>query len=186
MKTLILILLLLSSSAFILAENEVSLENSLEDDNLQNISFQAKKNPLVFVSFKDQQINGLLMGMEADSVLIKIEQISLTSPFQHIFINEIYHIKEIRKSKFGKHFVYGLLIGVGTGIILGLANGDDKSGFIQFSAEDKAVMSGSLLGLGGGLIGAITIIGSGQDLKYDLSDLHYLQKIQVISKLSGY
>ena len=117
---------------------------------------------------------------------IKIKEISSDSSIQRISINEIYHIREIRKSKFGKYLGIGLLIGAGTGIILGLASGDDNSGFIQFSAEDKAVMSGSILGLGGGLIGIIASIGSGQDLKYDLSDLRYLQKVQVISKLSGF
>lgn len=186
MKTLILILLLLSSFAILLAENKVSLENTIEEDSFQNISFRAQINPLVLVSFKDQQVKGLLMGMEADSVIIKIKEISSDSSIQRISINEIYHIREIRKSKFGKHLVYGLLIGAGTGVIIGLLSGDDPPGWFQATAEEKAFAAGSVLGLGGGLIGAITSIGSGQDLKYDLSELRYLQKVQVISELSGY
>ena len=160
---------------------------------LQNISFQAKENPFIVVSFQDQQIEGLLMGVETDSVLLKTEQSLLLSQRSFLFstihrisINEIHHIRVIKKSKSVEYLGYGLLMGVGTGIIIGLASGDDSSGYIQVTAAEKALIFGGVLGLPGGFIGAIVGEGAGRDSIYDLSEQDHFQKIQIIRKLSGY
>lgn len=49
----------------------------------------------------------------------------------------------------------GFLIGAGVGAAMGLASGDDESGFISFSAEEKAVIAGVGLGVIGALLGGI-------------------------------
>ena len=161
-----------------------------EKSVLQNISFQAKENPYIVVYFQYQQIEGLLMGMEADSILLKNEQSSLVSQIQPISINEIHHIRVIRKSKSGEYFVYGLLIGAVTGVVIGLANGDviadDPFQITVMTAEELAFYMGGGLGLLGGFIGAITGAGAGRDQRYDLSEQSYFKKIEIIRKLSGY
>lgn len=40
----------------------------------------------------------------------------------------------------------GLLSGVVTGAVIGFADGDDESGFFAFTAEEKALLGGILLG----------------------------------------
>jgi hypothetical protein len=50
---------------------------------------------------------------------------------------------------------YGVLIGGGIGAVAGLAAGDDQSGFIRFSAEDKALVGLVALGVPGALIGGL-------------------------------
>ena len=49
----------------------------------------------------------------------------------------------------------GLLIGAGGGAVLGLASGDDPPGWLSFSAEEKALMFGVMLGVTGGVVGLI-------------------------------
>jgi hypothetical protein len=51
---------------------------------------------------------------------------------------------------------FGLLGGVVTGVVMGLADGDDPPAmFFSFTAGEKAVMAGSLLGAAGGLLGGV-------------------------------
>jgi len=185
------------------AENKTEIEETTDQSDKEtipkNISFEAIKTPHVRIQFNDQIIEGLLMGLEADSVLINtvldgnqksrdhlVEQSSKISQIQRIPINDIQSITEIKRSKFGKFLVRGLLFGVATGVITGLLSGDDKSGFIRYSAEDKAVLGGILLGPVGGVIGGLTGIGAGKDIAYNLNDHEYIHKIRVITKLCGH
>lgn len=50
---------------------------------------------------------------------------------------------------------FGLLIGAGSGAIIGFASGDDPAGFISFTAEDKALGLGVVLGAGGAVVGSL-------------------------------
>ena len=52
---------------------------------------------------------------------------------------------------------FGLLAGAGTGAVIGFASGDDPAGFMSFSAEEKALMAGVLLGGAGAVLG--TVVG---------------------------
>lgn len=193
------------------AENTTEIEETTDQSDketiLKDISFEAIKTPHVLIQYNDQQIEGLLMGLKAGSVLLDtvlvenkksrdhlveipdsiiIEQSSMTSQIQRIPINDIQNITKIKKSKFGKFLVRGLLFGAGTGVIIGLLSGDDKSGFIRFSAEDKAVLGGIILSPVGGVLGGITGIGAGKDTTYNLNDHEYIHKIQIILILCGY
>ncbi|GAA4432267.1 hypothetical protein GCM10023188_20700 [Pontibacter saemangeumensis] len=72
-------------------------------------------------------------------------------------------IKEIRfrsKGRPGRGALFGALIGVATGAIIGFADGDDEGTFFAFSAEDKALIGSTLLLLPG--IGIGTLVGSGK------------------------
>ncbi|HSK19537.1 MAG TPA: hypothetical protein VK912_10360 [Longimicrobiales bacterium] len=50
---------------------------------------------------------------------------------------------------------FGLLIGAGSGAVIGFASGDDPGGFISFTAEEKALMAGTLMGGAGAVVGAV-------------------------------
>jgi hypothetical protein len=47
----------------------------------------------------------------------------------------------------------GALIGAGSGVVIGLASGDDEDGFVAFSAGEKAAIWGLTLGAVGGVVG---------------------------------
>ena len=53
----------------------------------------------------------------------------------------------------------GGLIGMAVGAGIGLADGDDPAGIFTFSAEQKAVAAGTMVGLLGALFGAIAAPG---------------------------
>ncbi len=224
MKKIFIVLLLINLSLYqgyflfgdetekeIKAENTIEIEKTTDQSDketiLKDISFEAIKTTHVRIEYNDQQIEGLLLGLEVGSVLIKtvlvenqksrdhfvgipdsiiFEQSSKTSQIQRIPIDDIQNITEIKKSKFGKFLFRGLLFGAGTGAIIGLVSGDDKSGWIRFSAEDKAAIGGIYLGLVGGILGGLIGLVTGKEITYELNDHQYFQKAQVISNLCGY
>jgi len=49
----------------------------------------------------------------------------------------------------------GVLVGVTAGVISGFASGDDPPGWFSFTAEDKAVIGGTVLGVVGLAVGAV-------------------------------
>jgi hypothetical protein len=51
----------------------------------------------------------------------------------------------------------GLVIGGVGGAVIGFASGDDSGGFISFTAEEKALMAGTLMGAAGAVVG--TVVG---------------------------
>ncbi len=58
---------------------------------------------------------------------------------------------------------WGALIGLVLGGLIGLAGGDDTSGFIRFSAETNAAFLGGFFGLIGGIVGLIAGLSSSTD-----------------------
>lgn len=67
-------------------------------------------------------------------------------------------------------FGIGALVGAGTGVVVGLSDGDDpEDTFIAFSATDKAILFGSFLGMLGGVGGAAVgfIAGSRDVYNYE-------------------
>jgi hypothetical protein len=54
----------------------------------------------------------------------------------------------------------GMAIGGGAGVTIGLASGDDRDGFIRFTAVDKALIFGVLLGGAGAIAGSIAGLAS--------------------------
>ncbi|HUF12027.1 MAG TPA: hypothetical protein VMN78_02880 [Longimicrobiales bacterium] len=49
----------------------------------------------------------------------------------------------------------GLLAGAGGGAVLGFASGDDPTSLLSFTAEEKALLAGTLLGVSGVAVGGI-------------------------------
>ena len=63
-----------------------------------------------------------------------------------------------RKGATGRGFLYGAVIGLGSGAIPGLLSGNDPPGFISFTAGQKAIIGGFAGAIAGTIIGGI--IGS--------------------------
>ena len=89
----------------------------------------------------------------ADSAVIVTNLI--TSDSHIINVNVMDEIKFKRKGGLGRGILYGALVGMATGALLGFASGDDPSGFISFSAEAKALGAGLALSIPGAIIGGI-------------------------------
>ncbi len=65
-------------------------------------------------------------------------------------------VSQGRRSRWLLGLGLGVAVGGATGALVGYASGDDESGFLQFSAGDKAVMLGVALGAVGGVVGLVT------------------------------
>jgi hypothetical protein len=69
-----------------------------------------------------------------------------------------------RERKVLKSLGVGLLIGASSGAVIGLASGDDQNCFICFTAEEKALVGGAMLGLTGGVVGLFVGLARPQEI----------------------
>lgn len=99
-----------------------------------------------------QRIEGELLAVK-DTNLILMDSGNLSGITEDI--HEISTIQILKKSKFFKGLGYGLLIGGGSGALLGLLSGDDQEGWVRFSAGEKARMGGIGFGILGASLGGI-------------------------------
>ena len=81
-------------------------------------------------------------------------------PFASISRLEVSGGERSRMSGFGRGAGFGILIGAGIGGVLGFADGDDDCAeagwcFIEFSAGEKALLGGVVMGGLGGVIGGL-------------------------------
>ena len=72
-----------------------------------------------------------------------------------LMISDIKQLDFRRKEKIGRTILYGALSGFAFGGLIGLASGDDSGGFISFTAEEKALVLGTMGGITGVIVGAI-------------------------------
>lgn len=94
--------------------------------------------------------------IKAELLAVKNDEIILMDSFNMSGItlksDEIQKITITKKSSIFKGMGFGLLIGGGSGALLGLASGDDDPGWFSMTAGEKAAMGG----LGFGILGALT------------------------------
>jgi hypothetical protein len=109
-----------------------------------------------------EQIEGELLVVRPDKIVIcKIygtEKESLVANPDEILtlpVNDIRYIIVRGRRNTAKGFFVGFLTGSGLGALFGFASGDDPPGFLSFSAGQKAVMFGVVLGVIGGVGGTI-------------------------------
>ena len=124
--------------------------------------------PDAVISLKDgRSINGQVIMFSKSDLYFYSEgnianEISPTDALK-IPALKINEVNILGQNKTWSHAGWGALWGVGIGGIIGFVTGDDESGFLQFTKEEKALLVGSLFGLVGGIIGLISGISSSTD-----------------------
>ena len=109
------------------------------------------------------QLHGELLFVDQTSVVISTNEDVTKNVFElggagiiNISSDSITSITVSGQSKILQHMAMGILIGIGTGALIGLASGDDKPGFMSFSAGEKAAILGIFLGAVGLVVGLIS------------------------------
>jgi hypothetical protein len=93
----------------------------------------------------------LLVGTRSDTLVLTTDT-ELT-----VAVADVVRLDVLRgrKSKTWAGAGIGFLVGGVAGFAIGLASGDDPPGWFSYTAEQKAVAGGVVLGLAGGLVGGI-------------------------------
>ncbi len=102
---------------------------------------------------KSSKTKGYLL--ETKDNYISIMNYSSDGGSEQVDIGNIKKIKIRKKGKPLKGIVYGMFIGFSTGMLLGIASGDDNSGNFSLSAADKGFIIGTLFTIPGAIVGAI-------------------------------
>lgn len=102
----------------------------------------------------DQVIEGSLQGIEEDDLLVISPEGTESS---RIPMDQVRDLRVLRGSRNQalQGLGFGAVCGAAVGGLMGLADGDDESGFIQFSAGEKAAMGAVAFGLIGGAAGLV-------------------------------
>jgi len=150
---------------FLAALNTVRKNISkLDEEN----NLKSRNEPNVIISLKDKRlVKGQLIMFSKDNLYLKSENenpITL-SPSTDLKIPNlsVSEINIVGQNNTWSSAGMGALVGLLIGGILGFAGGDDESGLVQFSSEEKALGLGLTFGILGGLIGLITGSGSSTD-----------------------
>lgn len=105
-----------------------------------------------------EPITGKVLGLDATTMTLSIE--GTASPAV-VARSTITRLDVGRRRSRGRTALYGALLGAATGIVVGLASGDDPPGFLSFSAADKAAIASVFITPAGALIGLL--VGPGQE-----------------------
>jgi len=107
---------------------------------------------------QEKRIKGVLEEVRDSSVIVFTSNERIRIP-----ASSIQEIKIKRKGAIGRGALAGGLTGLGLGLIIGLASGDDKCDpnawcIMPMTAEEKGLAAGTVLGISGAVLGII--IGS--------------------------
>ncbi len=89
-----------------------------------------------------------------------------------------------KESHFWSSVGTGFLIGAGGGAVIGLFSGNDESGFIRFTAGEKALLLGGSFGVAGAIIGGViaAVPGSDDELVLNGEKERYIRALPVLQK----
>ena len=144
-----------------------------------------KNPPLIINKGLPLQMEGRLLGLKGNSILLGEKRPSREFEPKRISLDEVHTITTM-KSYALEGFCGGLLIGVLTGSIIGSDYGAKHGGSLVFSPGDYATLYALLCAPLGGLVG----LGIGSQVpkegqRFELSDKSQQEKVRVILKLSG-
>jgi hypothetical protein len=128
-------------------------------------------------------VQGELLAVK-ENRLVLFDQDALTGA--EIDIGDVSKVRVVRPSRIGSGIGKGFLYGALGGGLIGLMSGDDKTGFLRFSAGEKALGLGLFLGIVGIPIGALAGAASGIDEIIDLDALTEASQPAVLAKLKTY
>lgn len=115
---------------------------------------------LVIQKKDGQSVRGELLTVKDNSLLV-MESGSLSGI--SVDISDVHKIKILKKSRLLKGLGFGLLIGGGSGVLLGFLSGDDSPGWFSMTAGEKALLGGLAFGILGAPIGGIWGVVKGID-----------------------
>jgi len=146
-----------------------------------NLYAKEKRGAELKITKKDgRQIRGELITVKPSSLLL------LNTEGRDVSVGngDVRVIRIVKKSKFFQSLGIGLLIGAGTGAILGLAEG----GSIDFfggtvTAGENALIGGALLGFNGLILGGIAGASAGRDKTIQIEGKPDLENEEVLEKL---
>ncbi len=125
-----------------------------------NLFAKERRGAKLIIAKKDaQQVEGELITVKPNSLLL------LDAEGKDVSINvaDIKVIRIVKKSKGLQGIGLGLLIGAGTGAILGYSGGGNPDQLFGFTAAEAALMGGIFLGAIGLLVGGTLGFASGID-----------------------
>jgi hypothetical protein len=141
-----------------------------------------KKGADIIVQKKDgKTIKGELLAVKNDAIIL-MDSLNLSGI--KMKSKEIRKITIAKKSGFFKGLGLGLVIGGGSGALLGLASGDDKSGWFSMTAGEKAAVGGLGFGILGALAGGIVGTIKGIDESVVLEGRTAEEMVRVLRKLN--
>ena len=107
---------------------------------------------------------GTVQETTDEALVVQFEYPRRMGPVERSEIVEL-EVSIQRQRRVLKSLGVGLLVGAGSGVLLGLASGDDPPEmFLAFTAEEKALVGGAMLGLTGGVVGLIVGLVQRQDV----------------------
>jgi len=108
--------------------------------------------------FDDKQTKGFLAGITDSSLQITEAEVPFglqAEGLTTLNYNLLQAVTVKRRNGGLRGLRTGFLSGFAIGGIIGLASGDDQTGFIRFSAGEKALVGGLFTGIIGSIIGAV-------------------------------
>jgi hypothetical protein len=125
-------------------------------------------------------LQGELLAVQGEDLIIADRE-----SYEKVVVNfdELKSIRIIKKSGFLKGVGLGLLTGGGSGMILGLAGGDDPPGWFSMTAGQKAALGALALGILGAGIGGVGGAIGGIDESIDVQQLSEREKVGILGKL---
>ena len=156
-------------------------------EEIESITFRAVEQPKVTINRFSQKIEGNLMGMEEDHVIVQDKRNFIAKPYRiHITKVKNIQIKGKKNPPVLRNMVTGFFIGAGLGGLGGLVRASGEQGFGRCAAQYEAAIGALGLGLVGGLIGSVSGVGGEERMYYDLSEKNREDKINIIKELSNY
>jgi len=145
-----------------------------------NLYAKEKRGAWLIITKKDGQlIEGELITVKPNSLLL----LDAEGKDVSIDIADIKVIRIVKKSKVLQGIGLGLLIGAGTGALIGFSGGDDPHGFMSFTAAGKALLGGIFLGAIGLLVGGTLGFASGIDNTIQIEGMSELEIKEILKKL---
>jgi hypothetical protein len=142
-----------------------------------------KKGANIIIQKKDgKTITGELLTVKSDAIIL-MDSLNQTGITQSV--KEIKKITVVKKGRFFKGLGLGLVIGGGSGALLGLASGDDEPGWFSLTAEQKAAVGGLGLGIISALTGGIIEAIKGIDETVVLEGRTPKEMSRILKKLNA-
>jgi len=142
-----------------------------------------KRGAMLFVQKKDgQTVKGELLTVRKGILELLLYESAAKA---YVRLDELNYLRIEKRGTFFTSFGTGILAGAVTGALMGLLSGNDKPGFMSWSAGQKALGFGVVLGGIGGVIGGVAGAVRSVDESIDLDVITRERLALVEAKLAA-